>query len=266
MGDVTDRSYVRKQYHDGRNLEARIRLHRDFSVNPTNPNHALLDQLRLSSNGRVLELGCGPGHFWRDNRGRWPTGWQIVTTDLSPGMVAEAVAALAAEPRLAGAAVDAQALPFADATFDGVMAHFMLYHVPDRPRAFAEIQRVLRPGGRFVAATLGRGHLAELRDLVVRFNPATPAADLAQSDHFLLENGIAQLAPFFAAVQVERQPNALRITEAEPLLAYYQSWPSYQTALAGREAAFAQFITNEIASHGAIRVAKEIGWFTAQRP
>ena len=96
---------------------------------------------------QVLELGCGPGHFWRDTRDLRPAGWRVVCSDLSPGMVAEARAALAGEAGLSFAAADAQALPLADASFEVVMANFMLYHVPDRPRALAEICRVLRPGG-----------------------------------------------------------------------------------------------------------------------
>jgi ubiquinone/menaquinone biosynthesis C-methylase UbiE len=267
MPDITDRTYLRTaQYADGRNLEARIRLHRDYSVRNDNPNHAILDHLALSGSGRLLEVGSGPGHFWRDNRGRWPTSWQIVCTDLSPGMAAEAQAALATAPNLAVAAADVQALPFADASFAVVLANFMLYHVPDRPRALAEIRRVLRPGGRLVAATVGRDHLRELRELPVRFDRHISPAEVAQSEHFLLETGATQLTPWFIDVQVALQPNALRIPAVEPLLQYYCSWGSYQAILAGRESAFAHFVANEIATNGPIHVTKAIGWFTARRP
>ena len=43
------------------------------------------------------------------------------------------------------AVLDLQALPFPEACFDAVIANHMLYHVPDRPRALAEVQRVLKP-------------------------------------------------------------------------------------------------------------------------
>ena len=52
---------------------------------------------------------------------------------------------------------DVQQLPFGDAQFDVVAAMWMLYHVPDLDRALAEIRRVLRPGGLFVAVTNGDG-------------------------------------------------------------------------------------------------------------
>ena len=59
-----------------------------------------------------------------------------------------------------------QELPFADGEFDVAVAAWMLYHVPDLDRGVAELARVLRPGGRLVAATNSRFHLLELRELV----------------------------------------------------------------------------------------------------
>ena len=61
---------------------------------------------------------------------------------------------------------DVQELPFADGEFDVAIAAWMLYHVPDLERGVAELARVLRPGGRLVAATNSRFHLLELRELV----------------------------------------------------------------------------------------------------
>jgi len=60
------------------------------------------------------------------------------------------------------AVVDAQAIPYPDAHFDAIIANHMLYHVPDRPKALAEIRRALKPGGHFYASTLGANHLREM--------------------------------------------------------------------------------------------------------
>ena len=57
---------------------------------------------------------------------------------------------------------DAMDLPFEDASFDAVVAMWMLYHVPDLDVALAEVRRVLRPGGLFVAVTNGDAHMAGL--------------------------------------------------------------------------------------------------------
>ena len=53
-------------------------------------------------------------------------------------------------------------LPFEADTFDAVVANHMLYHVPDRAQALAEMQRVLKPGGQVYLATNGLAHLREL--------------------------------------------------------------------------------------------------------
>jgi SAM-dependent methyltransferase len=73
---------------------------------------------------------------------------EAVCTDISPGMLmaleANAVRlGLAVETR----ACDAEDLPFADASFDLVLGHAVLHHLPDLGRAFGEFRRVLRPGG-----------------------------------------------------------------------------------------------------------------------
>ncbi len=95
----------------------------------------------------------------------------IALSDFSPGMIEEAQHNLADAGRpFAFERIDAQAIPFADASFDMVIANHMLYHVPDRPQALAEIRRVLRPGGRLYAATGGANHLREIGELVQRFD------------------------------------------------------------------------------------------------
>jgi SAM-dependent methyltransferase len=119
----------------------------------------LIDAVVAAAPGRVLEVGCGWGEL-----AEWiarETGADVVAVDLSPRMVE-----LARERGVDARLADVEELPFADETFDVVVAAWMLYHVPDLERGLAEIARVLRPGGTLVAATNSRLHLQELRDLV----------------------------------------------------------------------------------------------------
>ncbi len=105
----------------------------------------------------------------------------------------------------------------------------MLYHVQDRARAFAEVRRVLQPGGRFFAATNGQGHLRELWQLEHEFIPEMPRQHRGFEVHrlmssaFSLENGQAQLAPFFDEVKLHLYEDSLAVTEVEPLLSYITS-------------------------------------------
>ena len=62
---------------------------------------------------------------------------------------------------------DAQTLPFASNSFDVALAMHMLYHVPDRAQALAEMRRVVRPGGVVLALTNSEAHFLELDELLI---------------------------------------------------------------------------------------------------
>ena len=259
MPNIANQTYLREQYKNASNLNDRIQLHQRFSTNPYDFHMWVFDQLKLAADSRVLELGCGPGSLWRPNLARIPADWQITLTDFSPGMLAEARANLAGAPQFAFEQADAQALPFADAEFDAVIANHMLYHVPDRPKAFAEIRRVVRPGGRFYAATNGENHLREIHELAQQFDPTI---DLWNRMTFRLEGGAAEIERFFSHVLLHRYESALIVTEAEPLVAFVASMAGAKMSGAQR-AAFTRAIEQRIAADGAIHITKDTGLFEA---
>jgi SAM-dependent methyltransferase len=101
---------------------------------------------------RSLEIGAGTGYFSL-NLLQAGVVTRATCTDISPGMVTT----LAANARRLGlevqtARADAESLPFGDESFDLVLGHAVLHHLPNLRRAFAEFHRVLRPGGRIVFA------------------------------------------------------------------------------------------------------------------
>jgi ubiquinone/menaquinone biosynthesis C-methylase UbiE len=101
---------------------------------------------------RSLEIGAGTGYFSLNLLLAGAVD-DATCTDISPGML-RALQANADSLGLAVAAVaaDAEALPFADESFDLVLGHAVLHHIPDLDRAFGELRRVLRPGGTVVFA------------------------------------------------------------------------------------------------------------------
>lgn len=101
--------------------------------------------------GSTLEVGAGTGFFTLNLALAGVLGGPLHVTDLSPGMV-EAAERNAAEAGLSvtGAVADAESLPYPDGTFDLVVGHAVLHHIPDVEQSFVEMLRVLKPGGRFV--------------------------------------------------------------------------------------------------------------------
>ncbi|HUG85572.1 MAG TPA: class I SAM-dependent methyltransferase [Euzebya sp.] len=101
---------------------------------------------------KVLEVGGGTGFFLLNVAQAGYIG-QAYATDISSEMVKVCVGN---GQRLGidviGRAADAELLPFPDDTFDLVMGHAFLHHVPDLDQAFAEFRRVLKPGGRLIIA------------------------------------------------------------------------------------------------------------------
>lgn len=100
--------------------------------------------------GRVLDVGCGPGHL--AIRLAREHGLEVTGLDLDPAMIGRARAnaerALGAERRPAFVVGGVAALPFADASFDLVVSTLSMHHWSDAAAGQAEIGRVLRPGGR----------------------------------------------------------------------------------------------------------------------
>ncbi len=267
MSRMSDPEYLRtEQYVNAANLNARIQLHARFSTNRYGWFHWLFDQLRLPARRDVLELGCGPGDLWLQNMPRVPPGWRITLSDLPPGMLEQAATNLRHQAHpFTFALIDAQSIPFAAQSFDAVIANHMLYHVPDRSRALAEMRRVLRPGGRFYASTVGQSHLRELWDLVGRVDPTLAWRAEDVTNPFTLESGYDQVGEWFSDVSVSRYEDALVVTEAEPLLAYVWSGEASSMSAEQRKA-FARCVEKELALHGAIRISKDSGLFGAVRP
>jgi ubiquinone/menaquinone biosynthesis C-methylase UbiE len=215
----------------------------------------LFEREAPAAGARVLEVGCGPALMWKVNAARIDPSWTLTLTDFSPGMVDVARGVLG--ERAQYAVCNAEQLPFADESFDVVIANHMLYHVQDRPKAFAEFARALADGGTVHASTNGYGHLKELHELLPDWEFAFHMED------FGLETGAEQLAAFFTDVRVERFENRLDVTEVEPVLAYIRSSPTYRgqpldEARATIEAALAR--------DGVFRIRNTPGVITCRKP
>lgn len=261
--------WVAGQYASDCNLNARIALHKRFSTSDIEWTHWVFDRISEQIGNfaeqpiHLLELGAGPGNLWVENGERLPSHWHVILSDLSCGMALSAsnnlsTADIRAEIMVAGA----ERIPLKSQSVHAVVANHMLYHVPQRGNALAEIRGVLKPNGVLLAATNGERHLHELHDLIRRFD-RTYAMEDQVPRQFSLENGVGQLGEFFTDVTVIRKENALVVTEVEPLVAYILSG-SPADVPPDRRTELREFVANEMAAKGAIRITPETGLLIAR--
>jgi len=194
--------------------------------------------------GKALEIGCGTGFFLLNLKQAGVLD-EAHVSDLSPGMVAAAIrngAALGFD--VDGRVADAESIPYDDATFDLVVGHAVLHHIPDVELALREVLRVLKPGGRFVfagepttigdwyarklghltwLATTRATHLPKLRDKWSR-----PTSELAQSSRAAVLESAVDLHTFdpreLAATALRAGAVDVRTT-TEELTAALFGWP-----------------------------------------
>jgi ubiquinone/menaquinone biosynthesis C-methylase UbiE len=148
---------VNTRYHDAAAREYDSKWGIDFGEIGQDQVRAKLEKALGGLDGRTfgdaLEIGSGTGYFSLNLVQQGLIG-RLTATDISPGMLTQ-LASTAATLRLENVTTvvtEAETLPFEDASFDLVLGHAVLHHIPDLDRAFAEFRRVLRPGGYIVFA------------------------------------------------------------------------------------------------------------------
>lgn len=218
---ATGADYLAYQYGDADKLRVRYETHRRYSVIPDNFRGWVIEQCRVRAGMDVLDVGCGPGTY---HTPVIALGARVTGCDASRGMVAEAFGnSRMNRYRVGLTQASAEALPFADASFDRVMANHVLYHVPDIPRALEEMRRVARPGARVVLSTNegGRGRMFGIHEQAARdcgFHATTIASERFSLDDLRLVRSV------FPDATVLRIENALAFPETEPALRYYASY------------------------------------------
>lgn len=134
---------------------------------------------------RILEIAAGTGAVTRALANALPEA-DIVATDLNPAMLEQAQAIGTARP-VEWRQADALALPFDDGMFEAVVCQFGVMFFPDKPHAFAEVRRVLKPGGMFLFNVWDRVEANDFADAIgdalARVFPDDPPRFMARTPH-----------------------------------------------------------------------------------
>jgi SAM-dependent methyltransferase len=264
VGAQADAAKIKAQYRDSSRLARRANIHK-YGRSPVGWFNTVARSARLPANAEVLEVGCGPGWLWAQAADDFLPGLALTLTDLSEGMVEEALARVAPIGRyraVAGRAADVMALPFADASFDAVLACHMLYHVPAPERALDEIVRVLRPGGIVVVTTNGADNMAEMYALgAAAFGgPASDPSGLS----FGIEAAEAMLRARFADLDIAISRDELHVTDGEDIIAVLTSYPPGDSATEAQIEALREMIAERM-SGGVFKMGKRQGLVRGRR-
>ena len=228
---------LKKQYQNASNISARINLHRLYSQNNC-PDHT-----KAHNQQPDLLKTCS-----------------IMLTDISEGMLRDARRAIGDGDEFSFRECFCEALPFADESFDLVLANHVLFYCSDVTQACREAARVLKPGGRFLCSTYGADHMKEISRLVSDFDSRIVLSADCLYERFGRENGAEILAPYFSDVKWLSYEDSLLVPDAEPLILYILSCHGNQNQyLLDHFAEFRSFVKKK--TDARFSVTKDAGVF-----
>jgi len=262
-----DRTYLRHvQYRDSTRLAARASLHVKYSTAPVGFFPWWSRQVDWRRGSRVLDVGCGPGWLWAEATAYVPRDLDLTLLDLSEGMIREASRRLQGRGHhryVAGVVADAQTLPFVAGTFDVVAANYMLYHVAEPATAVAELARMLRPTGVFMAAMSGDAHLRELRELPLEVF----GTETTLHQRFGTEAAAPVLRSCFDDVVWRPYDDRLVCRDPDDVMAYLVSVPPADDATPEQRQKLSEVVWSRFADGGGVlEVTKETGVFVCRGP
>lgn len=268
---------LKAQYQNAGNISARIRLHKEYSVNKQGWFPWIFGQCEWKAGMRVLELGCGNGALWTENTDKlvdrdFPKEVQIILSDNSEGMLRDARRAVLEEAGIPKErqdmflfeAFDCHQIPFEEHSFDLVIANHLLFYCEDIKKVCREVKRVLKPGGRFLCSTYGSRHMQEVTQLVQAFDGRIVLAAENLYERFGLENGEEILQDVFTQVELRRYEDQIELNQPELLLEYILSCHGNQNQmLLDKYKEFKSFVTEK--TRYGFTITKDAGMFVAKK-
>ncbi len=256
---------LKAQYKNAGNISARIRLHRDYSVNKQGWFPWVYEQCRIEDGMKILEIGCGNGALWTENINKLPRGISVILSDISEGMIRDVRRGLVNDKGIFSfESYDCHSLPYADESFDIVIANHLLFYCDDIDKVCSEAKRVLKKGGRFICSTYGSKHMKEITELVQSFDARIVLAAKNLYNEFGLENGEEILKHTFSEVECVKYDDAIVIDRPEPLIDYILSCHGNQNQiLLDRYKDFKAFVGKKM-RYG-FRITKDAGIFISKK-
>ena len=192
---------------------------------------------------KVIELAAGTGIVSRKLRDQLSPETRLVVTDLNPPMLEVARAKFKNEENVEFSQADAMSLPFEDESYDLVICQFGVMFFPDKPVAFREVRRVLKPGGVFLFSAWGTmdacSYANIIYDVGAKFFPENPPT------FYQVPFGYADSDAVYNDLAVAGFENCQH--ETIDLVKEVPDWESF-----GMGAVFGNPLIDEIKQHGTV--------------
>ena len=260
---------LKSQYENANNISARIRLHKEYSINkqgwfPWIYETGLLPLIekkqKKDNKIKILELGCGEGSLWMENKDRLPDNLSITLSDISDGMIREVRRNLGEDPRFQFKTYDCHEIASKAKNYDIVIANHLLFYCENMEQVCLEVRRVLKPKGIFICSTYGSKHMKEITELVQKFDKRIILAAENLYDRFGLDNGTSVLDKHFSQIETYRYKDGISIHEAEPLIEYVLSCHGNQNQyILDHYQEFRQFVEKQLKKE--FYITKDAGFF-----
>ena len=257
---------VREQYNTDEKFKMRGKLH-SYNINKTDWTDWCFDKMQFPDNARILELGCGTGDLWYKNSDKINDHWNIILSDFSQGMLLSAKEKLKQLPHnFSYEEIDAQDIPYEDESFDVVIARHMLYFVPDIEKAISEVKRVLTKGGLFYVTTNSCESMAELNELVKKFDSKLGLHNNGMCYRFDMEHGHALLKKYFGEVNADVLEGKIIVDTAEPVVSYKASTIKGSSIIIGeKKKEFTEYVEQYMKENGSLSITTKSCMFKAKK-
>ncbi len=263
---------LKVQYQNASNIDARIRLHRDYSINQQGWFPWIFEKSSFHEKSDILEIGCGNGAMWLENFDVIPQETNIVLSDISEGMLRDIRREIENREKMRRIeksqfqyrVFDCHKIPFESDRFDYVVANHVLFYCDDLRVVLSEISRVLKPKGILICSSYSSKHMKEITDLVLGFHSSISLSADKLYQRFGIENGKDLLDPYFDIVECIMYDDSLVVNEPEPLIEYILSCHGNQNQyILNRYKDFRSYVEKK--TKRGFHVTKEAGIFVCKK-
>ena len=232
---IESEKVLRQKFIDSSSLSAEIKL-LDQLDSDKNWYEWVFERLNFKNGERILELGCGEGALWYKNEARSPKSLNVTLTEVTDDLLSCAKQNLQSKfPHFKYEVTQLEKLAFTDESFDVVIANHVLFFSKRVDVVLAEVNRILKKGGRFYCSTITKEHMKEIEALLKNYNNRINLGKSEKIKNFGYEKAKSLLEMQFVQVKSEHYDDELTVYCTDELLKYIYSIPGQMLTIASNK-------------------------------